>query len=121
MEKTTPYTFILCAKTRIGCGEPSINRLLTMEKRGMNTKQRLIFPHVKIFVDRPGIPHPPMIIESSINATSLLLSWRKDADYHYAPIRYTLIEYEEENFNSWKSYHHINKPDGQTTKLLIQK
>jgi hypothetical protein len=36
LEKTTPYTFILCAKTRIGCGEPSINRLLTMEKRGIN-------------------------------------------------------------------------------------
>ena len=36
LEKTTPYTFILCAKTRIGCGEPSINRLLTMEKRGRN-------------------------------------------------------------------------------------
>jgi hypothetical protein len=34
LEKTTPYTFILCAKTRIGCGEASINRLLTMEKRG---------------------------------------------------------------------------------------
>jgi hypothetical protein len=34
LEKTTPYTFILCGKTRIGCGEPSINRLLTMEKRG---------------------------------------------------------------------------------------
>lgn len=34
LEKTTPYTFILCAKTRLGCGEPSINRLLTVEKRG---------------------------------------------------------------------------------------
>jgi hypothetical protein len=34
LEKTTSYTFILCAKTRMGCGEPSINRLLTVEQRG---------------------------------------------------------------------------------------
>jgi hypothetical protein len=34
LEKTTPYTFILCAKTRLGCGEASVNRLLTVEKRG---------------------------------------------------------------------------------------
>ncbi|CAF3597098.1 unnamed protein product [Rotaria sp. Silwood1] len=103
LEKTTPYTFILCAKTRMGCGETSINRLLTMEKR-----------------DRPAAPYPPTIIESSINSTSLILTWRKDSDFNYAPIRYTLIEYEEEHIISWKSYDSINKPDGQITKLLIQ-
>jgi len=43
LEKTTPYTFILCAKTRIGCGEPSINRLLTMEKRGIREYKNLFF------------------------------------------------------------------------------
>jgi hypothetical protein len=42
LEKTTPYTFILCAKTRIGCGDPSINRLLTMEKRGIR-RFKMIF------------------------------------------------------------------------------
>ncbi|CAF4704322.1 unnamed protein product, partial [Rotaria sp. Silwood2] len=103
LEKTTPYTFILCAKTRIGCGETSINRLLTMEKR-----------------DRPAAPHPPTIIESSINSTSIILTWRKDSDFNYAPIRYSLLEYEEEHTPSWKSYDSINKPDGQITKLRIE-
>ncbi|UJR10058.1 hypothetical protein I4U23_014280 [Adineta vaga] len=103
LEKTTPYTFILCAKTRIGCGENSINRLLTMEKR-----------------DRPAAPYPPTIIETSINSTNLILTWRKDSDFNYAPIRYTLIEYEEEDSSSWKPYDPLNKPDGQITTLLIQ-
>lgn len=39
LEKTTPYTFILCATTRMGCGEASINRLLTVEKRGKQNKE----------------------------------------------------------------------------------
>ncbi|CAM4809050.1 unnamed protein product [Rotaria magnacalcarata] len=103
LEKTTPYTFILCAKTRIGCGEKSINRLLTMENR-----------------ERPDAPLPPTIIESSINATSLILTWRKDGDFNYAPIRYIFIEYQEEHSTTWKPYDPINKPDGQITKLLVQ-
>ncbi|CAF3794544.1 unnamed protein product [Adineta steineri] len=103
LEKTTPYTFILCAKTRMGCGETSINRLLTMEKR-----------------DRPAAPYPPTIIETSINSTSLILTWRKDSDFNYAPIRYTLIEYEQENTLTWKPYDPSNKPDGQITSLIIQ-
>ncbi|CAF4801545.1 unnamed protein product, partial [Rotaria sp. Silwood2] len=31
-------------------------------------------------------PHPPTIIESSITSTSLILTWRKDSDFNYAPI-----------------------------------
>ncbi|CAF0978834.1 unnamed protein product, partial [Adineta ricciae] len=103
LEKTTPYTFILCAKTRIGCGENSVNRLLTMEKR-----------------DRPAAPYPPTIIETSINATNLTLTWRKDSDFNYAPIRYTLIEYEEDDSPAWKPYDPSNKPDGQITSVSIQ-
>ena len=103
LEKTTPYTFILCAKTRIGCGEQSINRLLTIEKR-----------------DRPNTPYPPTVPESSINSTNLLLTWRKDSDFNYAPIRYTLIEYEEDEIPIWKPYDSVNKPDGQMTSLLIE-
>ncbi len=76
----------------------------------------------KIFIDRPAAPYPPTIIESSINSTSLILTWRKDSDFNYAPIRYTLIEYEEDDDRrTWKPYDPINKPDGQMTTLLIQK
>ncbi len=75
----------------------------------------------KIFIDRPAAPYPPTIIESSINSTSLILTWRKDSDFNYAPIRYTLIEYEEGAVPTWKPYDIMNKPDGQITTLLIQK
>ncbi len=72
-------------------------------------------------LDRPAAPYSPTIIESSINSTSLILTWRKDSDFNYAPIRYTLIEYEAEDTTTWISYDSINKPDGQITTLLIQK
>lgn len=72
-------------------------------------------------IDRPGPPFPPTIMETSITSTSLLLTWRKDSDFNYAPIRYTFIEYEEENTGMWKPYDPVNKPDGQTTALTIQK
>lgn len=76
-----------------------------------------------MILDRPAAPYPPAIIESSINSTSLILTWRKDSDFNYAPIRYTLIEYEEEDEDviTWKPYDPINKPDGQMTTLFIQK
>ncbi|CAF4796515.1 unnamed protein product [Rotaria socialis] len=71
LDTTTPYAFILCAKARMGCGEASINRLLTTENRS-----------------RPVARYPPTISESSITSTSLILTWRKDYDFNYAPIRY---------------------------------
>ena len=122
LEKTTPYTFILCAKTRIGCGENSVNRLLTMEKRGKQVSVLLLseFKHNNRS-DRPAAPYPPTIIETSINATNLTLTWRKDSDFNYAPIRYTLIEYEEDDSPVWKPYDPSNKPDGQITSISIQK
>lgn len=120
LEKTTPYTFILCATTRMGCGEASINRLLTVEKRGKQNKEISgVFSWSSL--DRPAPPYPPTIIESSINATSLMLTWRKDSDFNYAPLRYTLIEYDENEGLTWKPYDPMNKPDGQITTLLIKK
>ncbi|CAF4967971.1 unnamed protein product, partial [Rotaria socialis] len=71
LDTTTPYAFILCATARMGCGEASINRLLTTENR-----------------NRPAAQYPPTISESSITSTSLILTWRKDYDFNYAPIRY---------------------------------
>ena len=50
-----------------------------------------------------------------------MLTWRKDSDFNYAPIRYTLIEYEENEGLTWKPYDPMNKPDGQITTLLIKK
>ena len=61
------------------------------------------------------------MIESSINATSLILSWRKDSDFNYAPIRYTFIEFEEEGAAEWKPYRTAEKPDGQVTSMFIDK
>ncbi len=94
-----------------------------MEKRGISRLKKLILWVYKIcfVLDRPAAPYPPTIIESSINSTSLILTWRKDSDFNYAPIRYTLIEYEENEISTWKSYDPMNKPDGQITTLLIQK
>ncbi|CAF4337130.1 unnamed protein product [Rotaria socialis] len=63
LDTTTPYAFILCAKARMGCGEASINRLLTTENR-----------------NRPVAQYPPTISESSITSTSLILTWRKSYD-----------------------------------------
>jgi hypothetical protein len=86
-------------------------------------KNRVSFVYDRsIFVlDRPAAPYSPTIVESSINSTSLVLSWRKDSDFNYAPIRYTFIEYEEDDTNIWQSYNLADKPDGQTTHLLLSK
>lgn len=50
-----------------------------------------------------------------------MLTWRKDSDFNYAPLRYTLIEYDENEGLTWKPYEPMNKPDGQITTLLIKK
>lgn len=94
-----------------------------MEKRGKNkiSISYRIFKIKWIYLDRPGAPHSPTIIESSINATSLIITWRKDSDFNYAPIRYTYVQYEDETSSTWMPYDSKEKADGQTTSMLIEK
>lgn len=80
------------------------------------TKWKFVFS-----ADRPAAPHPPTVIESTINSTSLVLTWRKDSDFNYAPIRYTYVEIQNETNSFWSLYEPLEKADGQTTSLLIEK
>ncbi|CAF1532768.1 unnamed protein product, partial [Didymodactylos carnosus] len=65
---------------------------------------------------RPSAPYQPIISQTSINSTTLVLNWRKDSDFNYSPIRYSIIQYEIAD----KWYNYKEKPEGQITSLLIK-